>query len=217
MGGRGNICLYESANTGIRIKNNNSFGEGALAGAVTKGRKQVLRLSVTQDLMKGSIFMRSCQNSANKFNEKRCMTRIILSIISIVLCTAALSASTYAWYRLSITSDTNTVSTADYSLSVTCDGDAQTATMSTGAYAEFTTLSAASHTLTLSTTSTVSGFAVLVFDNGTATKTYYTTATDVTCTVPAGTTLKVYAHWGAPDNFSNVGEAFTTGSTISFE
>ena len=167
--------------------------------------------------MKGSIFMRNIQNSAQQFNEKRCMTRIIMSIISIVLCTAALSASTYAWYRLSITSDTNTVSTADYSLSVTCDGDAQTATMSTGAYAEFTTLSAASHTLTLSTTSTVSGFAVLVFDNGTETRTFYTTTTGgtVSFSLNSSATLKVYAHWGEPDNFSNVGAELN--STISFE
>ena len=166
--------------------------------------------------------MRSIQNSAQQFNEKRCMTRIILSIISIVLCTAALSASTYAWYLLSVTTDTNTVTTGDYQISVTDTfastmSQEKTAKMSENA-ADFSP-TAGSHTLTITypTTGITTGFAVLEFKNGTATKTYYTTATEVTYTVPAGTTLKVYAHWGVPGNFNNVGEAFTTGSTISFE
>lgn len=165
--------------------------------------------------------MRSIQNSAQQFNEKRCMTRIILSIISIVLCTAALSASTYAWYLLSVTTDTNTVTTGDYQISVTDTFDSimsqeMTAIMSENA-ADFS-LTAGSHTLTITYPTTgITGFAVLEFSNGTVTKTYYTTATEVTYTVPEGTTLKVYAHWGVPVNFINdVGEAFTTGSTISF-
>ena len=156
------------------------------------------------------------------------MTRIILSIISIVLCTAALSASTYAWYLLSITSGTNTVTTADYSLSVThvyntAMSEHGTATMSTGAHADFT-LNAGDHTLDLSTTSPVSGFAVLEFSNGTVTKTYYTsvvengTPLEISFIIDTGVnaTVKVYAHWGSPANFSDTGTPFPSG-TISFE
>lgn len=223
MGG-GDISLHESANVSDPNENKNSFGGGALAGAVTKGRKQVLRLSVTQDLMKGSIFMRNIQNSAQKFNEKRCMTRIIMSIISIVLCTAALSASTYAWYLLSVTTGTNNVTTADYVITVSLDTDSveATATMSTNTPFNYgSSISAGPHKLYITPSGSVSGFAIIEFTYNNKAYRYHTPVissgikNEISFTLNKdATSLKVYAHWGAPGNFSNVGAEFN--GTISF-
>lgn len=168
--------------------------------------------------------MRSCQNSANKFNEKRCMTRIILSIISIVLCTAALSASTCAWYLLSVTTGTNTVTTADYVITVSLDTDSveATAKMSTNTpYNYGSSISAGPHKLYITPSGSVSGFAIIEFTYNNTTYRYHKVISSGTNEISFTlnkdvSSLKVYAHWGEPGNFSNVDVGAELNGTISF-
>ena len=162
--------------------------------------------------------MRSCQNSAQqtRFNGKKCMTRIILSIISIILCTAALSASTYAWYLLSITSGTNTVTTADYKLNISLTEhdvniDSATTQMSGDAH---TKQGLVSDTYELSLTPDTSsgfyatGYAKLTFtdaSNSENTAVYYVfvgTSRTLTITLSRTSNLTIEAHWGDPANYS---------------
>ncbi|MBQ7700485.1 MAG: hypothetical protein IJT49_09115 [Clostridia bacterium] len=152
------------------------------------------------------------------------MTRIILSIISIILCTAALSASTYAWYLLSITSGTNTVRTGDYKLTGSFNVNYPVnAQMSTNTVKNISSVANGTYPLHLEpdSGSYTTGYAILTFtDTSETPKTsvYYVsvgTGIDLNITTPDLSNLEIKAHWGVPTNYNVTEAQIVSGTTLT--
>ncbi|MBQ8802145.1 MAG: hypothetical protein IJZ53_00725 [Tyzzerella sp.] len=147
-----------------------------------------------------------------KIREKVMIARIAVSVIFMVLCLTAMSYTAYAYFTCSVSSDLNTIQSAQYSLEIKDSSDA----VVTGAYT-CKEVTDDLHTFTFTPNGTAeTGYCKIEISNGTEKKIYYTTQifkeagentdrlTELTLTIQAaeGCVITFIPQWGTSANYA---------------
>lgn len=120
---------------------------------------------------------------------------LLPSVLGFALCFVCLAATTWAWFTASVTSEANTIQTANFGVAVTVNGN-PVAADANGDY----TLAAGNHTVTLKKTGNAEKVYLLINNNGTEAYTSYLGSGDVeysfTIEVADNTTATITPKWG---------------------
>lgn len=161
-----------------------------------------------------------------KMREKALMSRVAVSVYVIVMCLSAMCLTAYAWFTGSITSPTNTLSSAHYALDVTVDGREITTLENTTSDDEIYEVKIKKNGESTATT----GYCVITSVNGENTVEYHTAQIgkdkNVSNTgergeltlyikLSPGTKVTFGAHWGTSKYYGTTDPLYVTEDTTS--